>query len=159
MARKRFILGFILSLVVIVFSWPVVQQAQASCGAVSCFVVIGSQQQVPSAGLLTVNAIYDRESEGIALVIRNHGSSAEKVSVFDAYSGKTRRYLLYRHNSVTYVSRLEESFGWYDLTVRVDSDARFRRQLAGHVETGRPSVTDPAIGGGVRETAEVGDHD
>ncbi len=31
----------------------------ASCGSVSCFVVIGSQQQVPMAGLLTVNAIYN----------------------------------------------------------------------------------------------------
>ena len=31
----------------------------ASCGAVSCFVVIGSQQQVPMKGLLTVNAIYN----------------------------------------------------------------------------------------------------
>ena len=59
MAGKRFILGFILSLALVFFSWPGVQQAQASCGAVSCFVVIGSQQQVPSAGLLTVNAIYN----------------------------------------------------------------------------------------------------
>ncbi len=33
--------------------------AQASCGSVSCFVVIGSQQQVPQAGLLTVNGIYN----------------------------------------------------------------------------------------------------
>ncbi len=33
--------------------------AQASCGAVSCFVVIGSQQQVPQKGLLTVNGIYN----------------------------------------------------------------------------------------------------
>ncbi len=33
--------------------------AAASCGAVSCFVVIGSQQQVPQAGLLTVNGIYN----------------------------------------------------------------------------------------------------
>lgn len=35
------------------------ESAKASCGAVSCFVVIGSQQQVPMAGLLTVNAIYN----------------------------------------------------------------------------------------------------
>ena len=35
------------------------QPVHASCGAVSCFVVIGSQQQVPMAGLLTVNAIYN----------------------------------------------------------------------------------------------------
>jgi hypothetical protein len=59
MAGKRFILGFILSLAVVVFSSSVVQQAQASCGAVTCFVVIGSQQQVPQAGVLTVNAIYN----------------------------------------------------------------------------------------------------
>jgi hypothetical protein len=32
---------------------------EASCGSVSCFVVIGSQQQVPMAGLLTINAIYN----------------------------------------------------------------------------------------------------
>lgn len=33
--------------------------AQASCGAVQCFVVIGSQQQVPQKGRLTVNGIYN----------------------------------------------------------------------------------------------------
>lgn len=33
--------------------------AEASCGSVSCFVVIGSQQQVPMAGALTVNLIYN----------------------------------------------------------------------------------------------------
>jgi hypothetical protein len=58
MAGKRFTPGFILSLALVVV-WPVIQQAQASCGAVTCFVVIGSQQQVPVAGLLTVNAIYN----------------------------------------------------------------------------------------------------
>src|SRR5512134_3798322 len=59
MAGKRIILGFILSLALVVFSWTVIQQAQASCGAVTCFVVIGSQQQVPQEGLLTVNGIYN----------------------------------------------------------------------------------------------------
>ena len=104
---------------------------------------------------LAVNSIYEGQSGGLALVIQNHGSSAEKVSILDAYSGQTKTRLLHPHESVTFVSQLEESFGWYDLTVRVDSDASFRRQLAGHVETGKPSMTDPAIGGGVRETAEV----
>jgi hypothetical protein len=33
--------------------------SHASCGAVTCFVVIGSQQQVPQAGDLTVNALYN----------------------------------------------------------------------------------------------------
>ena len=34
-------------------------KAEASCGSVSCFVVIGSQQQVPMKGLLTLNMIYN----------------------------------------------------------------------------------------------------
>lgn len=59
MAGTRFILGFILSLAFVFFSWVGTQLAQASCGAVSCFVVIGSQQQVPQVGLLTVNAMYN----------------------------------------------------------------------------------------------------
>lgn len=33
--------------------------ARASCGAISCFVVIGSQQQVPQEGLVTMNLIYN----------------------------------------------------------------------------------------------------
>ncbi len=34
-------------------------EAFASCGAVSCFVVIGAQQQVPQQGLLTMSGIYN----------------------------------------------------------------------------------------------------
>ena len=44
-------LGWLLSVVA--------PSVEASCGSVSCFVVIGSQQQVPMAGLLTINAIYN----------------------------------------------------------------------------------------------------
>ena len=104
---------------------------------------------------LTVNAIYDGDSESIGLAIRNHGSSPEKVSIFDAYSGKTHTRVLQPNDSATYVDQLHKSFGWYDITVRVDSDASFERQLAGHVESGKPSVSDPAIGAAVPQTAEV----
>ena len=98
---------------------------------------------------IAVKAIYDVQSGGIALLIQNDASNAQKVSIFDAYSGKTHTRVLQPHTSETFASQLEDSFGWYDFTVRVDSDASFQRQLAGHLETGRPSVTDPAIAGGV----------
>jgi phospholipase C len=104
---------------------------------------------------LAINATYDEGSDGIALVIRNQGSGAVKVSIFDAYSGKTHTHVVHSHDTATYVSQLQKSFGWYDFTVRVASDARFQRQLAGHVETGRPSVSDPAIGAAVAQTEEV----
>jgi phospholipase C len=41
---------------------------------------------------------------------------------------------------------LENSFCWYDFSVECDADASFQQRLAGHVETGRHSVSDPALG-------------
>jgi len=67
MVGRRFILGFILSLAIGFFLWPGVQTVQASCGSVTCFVVIGSQQQVSPKGLLTVNAFYNYTPQGTLL--------------------------------------------------------------------------------------------
>ncbi len=50
------LLGF---LTIILCSLAKSSHVQASCGAVTCFVVIGSQQQVPQPGLLTINGIYN----------------------------------------------------------------------------------------------------
>jgi len=95
---------------------------------------------------IAISTIYDRQSGGIALVLQNRGSSAVNVTVFDAYSGQTQARLLQPQQSVTFASTLQASFGWYDFTVTVNSDPGFRRQVAGHVETGSPSLSDPAIG-------------
>src|SRR5262249_38961496 len=100
---------------------------------------------------LSIKTIYDTRSEGIALVIHNHGSSDEKVRIVDAYSGKTTSHRIEEHGTLTHFSQLHKSFGWYDFTVQVESDPTFRRQLAGHVETGEDSRTDPAIGESVAE--------
>src|SRR5574341_1303809 len=55
--RARFIAA---SFLITVMNMMVfIPKSEASCGAVTCFVVIGSQQQVPQAGLLTVNSIYN----------------------------------------------------------------------------------------------------
>ncbi len=101
---------------------------------------------VSGSANIAVNTVYDRQSGGIAVVTQNRGSSAVNVSILDAYSGQTQARLLLPQQSVTFASTLQASFGWYDFTVTVNSDPNFRRQLAGHVETGRPSMSDPAIG-------------
>jgi len=54
LAPKLFVLSTLVALCMIAAS-----SAQASCGSVTCFVIIGSQQQVPQKGLLTVNTIYN----------------------------------------------------------------------------------------------------
>ncbi len=55
MALKHSIFAFFLGLGAFSLAWPVVQPAHGSCGSVTCFVVIGSEQQVSPAGLLTTN--------------------------------------------------------------------------------------------------------
>jgi phospholipase C len=104
---------------------------------------------------LTVKTNYDKDSEGIELVIHNHSSSAEKVKIVEAYSGKTTTHHLQPDGTFTYFSQLRKSFGWYDFTVQVDSEESFERQLAGHLETGRDSTSDPAIAG----LPDVDDHE
>jgi phospholipase C len=94
---------------------------------------------------LTVSASYEKNAEGIGLTIRNEGQEPESVSIFDGYTGKTERRMVRPGHAATVFAQLHKSFGWYDLTVKAASDAGFTRQLAGHVETGRPSVSDPAI--------------
>ncbi|HSA61902.1 MAG TPA: hypothetical protein VLE03_06650 [Nitrospiraceae bacterium] len=54
--RREFILTILLAGLAGVMS--LVSNAAASCGAVSCFITIGSQQQIAMEGLLTVNGIY-----------------------------------------------------------------------------------------------------
>ena len=45
--------------------WGMSSSAEASCGSVSCFVVIGSQQAISPAGVLTVNFNYTYTPNGI----------------------------------------------------------------------------------------------
>ena len=104
---------------------------------------------------LNVKHIYDIETEGIALVIQNQGRSAERIQITEAYSGKTTTHRLEPHGTFTYFAQLKKSFGWYDITIQADSDASFLRRLAGHVETRRDSMSDPAIGAAVSLTAVV----
>jgi hypothetical protein len=48
-----------LSALVLFGSLAVPSPSRASCGAVTCFVVIGSQQQVAQKGVLTINGTYN----------------------------------------------------------------------------------------------------
>jgi phospholipase C len=97
--------------------------------------------------LVSVKSRYRPDACGITLALHNLGSAACQVRILNAYTRETivvpsldAGGEIERHFS------LESSFGWYDLTIEVDSDPTFKQQLAGHVESGADSMTDPAIG-------------
>jgi phospholipase C len=83
----------------------------------------------------------------ILVSVRNAGARNVTVTLLDAYTGeKVQRVLPPDGHADTRVS-LRQFDGWYDLVITVAEDPRFERRLAGHVETGRDSISDPAMGG------------
>ena len=95
---------------------------------------------------------YDVRNRHVYLQLRNSGRATCRVTVDNAYSQQARTYTLEPGERIEDHFELSSSHGWYDLTITAttlrggDGRARF----AGHVETGRPSQSDP---GPVKHTA------
>lgn len=99
------------------------------------------------AANLDVDCRYDVEDYELVVVIANRGAEACLVSVANAYDDDDSDARWLRPgNSFHKPWSLRPSFGWYDIVADVDVDHKFLRRLAGHVENGRDSVSDPAIG-------------
>ena len=64
-----------------------------------------------------------------------------KRSMAPSYLGGKLEHIL------DYLWRLEPTAGWYDLELSRPIDLSWRRRFAGRIETGRPSTSDPALGG------------
>ncbi|MGK4581843.1 phosphocholine-specific phospholipase C [Kitasatospora sp. HPMI-4] len=82
----------------------------------------------------------------LQLVLTNNGPTTVRLTVTDAYGGDHRADHRLRPGAhVVHTANPGRNHGWYDLTVHSDQDAAFVRRLAGHLETGRPGTSDPAI--------------
>ncbi|MEV6876184.1 phosphocholine-specific phospholipase C [Amycolatopsis sp. NPDC051128] len=81
----------------------------------------------------------------LALVLTNGGTTSVRLTVTDSYGRRSTTRLLRPGARVVETVATRRSGGWYDVSVVSDHDPRFLRRLAGHVETGRPSTSDPAI--------------
>jgi phospholipase C len=100
------------------------------------------------AAVLHVHSEYgDGDESSIRLSIRNAGAQKATVTVHDAYSGEKFVRALGAGGLVEGEPSFERSYGWYDFVVTVAEDPSFEARLTGHVETGRDSFSDPAMGG------------
>jgi phospholipase C len=88
---------------------------------------------------------YAPATDEVVLSIANTGAAPCAVMVRGG-AGESRRHVI--SPSATSEDRwsVRNRAGWYDLSVSVEQDAVFLRRFAGHLETGRPSSSDPAIG-------------
>lgn len=105
---SRIISGLILFLVVTGLAVVAAPRAEAACGAVSCFIVIGSQQQIPQKGLLTMNVFYS-----FTPMSQQDGTSAVIPAV-----DQDRRLLILDHHrevhTITQTATLDLNYGVTD---------------------------------------------
>jgi len=115
MAVKHSVFAFFLALGAFSLAWPVVQ-AQGSCGSVTCFVVIGSQQQVSPKGLLTVNGFYNYTPQGTLL--------SGTDGVIPAVDLDNRQLILGHHREIRTISQM------YTLDLNYGVTDRFGLEIA-----------------------------
>ncbi|UQX88816.1 phospholipase C, phosphocholine-specific [Jatrophihabitans telluris] len=90
-----------------------------------------------------------RGHSALQLTMRLHGQAPRRVHVrlTDAY-GKSHTVEVSAHRPTVHIVETSHTYGWYDLTITTPADPAFAYQLAGRLETGRPSSSDPQLGRG-----------
>jgi phospholipase C len=89
---------------------------------------------------------YDAARAALLVSLRNAGSTALTVRTANAYApGDVRTQRLEPGASTTDAWALALSDHWYDISATVAEDPHFLHRLAGHIETGAPSRSDPAL--------------
>ncbi|MFG2741896.1 phosphocholine-specific phospholipase C [Streptomyces chartreusis] len=85
------------------------------------------------------------QGDDIELTFTNKGTTSVRLKIDNGYGGRPSTVTVRPGAKVCRTVDLAASRRWYDLTVTSESDPAFLRRFAGHVENGRPGVSDPAI--------------
>jgi phospholipase C len=87
-----------------------------------------------------------RRDEMLVLTLHNRSDKALRVHIADAY-GADRTVRVRKGGRREVKIGLAATHRWYDVLVTLPSQPRFKRGLAGRFENGRPSTSDPQLGG------------
>ncbi|WP_034991896.1 phosphocholine-specific phospholipase C [Beijerinckia mobilis] len=94
-----------------------------------------------------VNTRTDRVAQMLIVDLVNLGFTSARLVLTNAYTGAVIRHQTVKPSQSHQVTDLAiEAGGWYDITVEIEGDPSFKAQLAGHIENGRDSITDPLMG-------------
>ncbi len=105
---------------------------------------------------LEVRVSYEREGTvptgNVQLQLRNKSTAPVSIAIQDnSYKSQMVRRNLSAGQETSAVLDLRQSHGWYDFTVKADG-ASEQARYAGRVETGRPTFSDPLMGGVLEAT-------
>ena len=129
-------------------SWSVAASYDLSVYGPNGFVRYFKGSTGSHAAVLDISSKYHHEGRhSIEWKITNLATTPAEVSVEDAYTGRSITRRLHPSEAFEEELSLDRLYGWYDLIITVEGDPTFKYRLAGHVETGEDSVSDPALGG------------
>jgi phospholipase C len=94
---------------------------------------------------LTVQESYVTAPSSIVLTLSNTNAAALVVIITNAYTGDGKEVTIAAGTTIRSSFALNGTHGWYDLRVTLPAIPSFGVQLAGHVEDGDDSFTDPMI--------------
>ncbi|MFM0041307.1 phosphocholine-specific phospholipase C [Paraburkholderia sediminicola] len=90
---------------------------------------------------------YDVANGNLQLRLENVGSAHCQFTIVNAYdASNVVKHSVRGGDTEQLYLDLRNAYGWYDLAITVDTDPSFVRRFAGHVETGKSSMSDPALG-------------
>ncbi|NNC22960.1 phospholipase C, phosphocholine-specific [Salinisphaera sp. USBA-960] len=107
---------------------------------------IGSSLDESRSALPDVIELEPNGEQKFQLKLVNRGNSDCTFTVVNTYGpNKTRKHQIGAGHSKSLSFDLRSADGWYDFTITADG-LQFQRHLAGHIETGYDSISDPALG-------------
>lgn len=88
----------------------------------------------------------------IVLRIKNEGKNSLEITIKDqSYKNNPVKRKLSPDEETAVILDLKKSSGWYDFKIEVNGENNFNRRYAGHVETGKESISDPFMGGEIKK--------
>lgn len=101
-----------------------------------------------SASYEKLNNQLDKITGNLILNFRNKSrTTSYKIEIEDkSYGNGKKTLLLPPASGLHQVIDLKKSSGWYDTFIRIAGFSNYSRHYAGHVETGKTSISDPAMG-------------
>lgn len=84
----------------------------------------------------------------LEVIIQNHSSATQQLLLKDHAYGMEPQEVTVKPDAKKHITiKLEGSKHWYDFSVVLKDDPSFEWHYAGHVETGKESITDPQMAG------------
>jgi len=95
-----------------------------------------------------ISVRYDHEKGGVTLIVQNDAKEHISIQVNpNAYVGyKSAKLKIAPGSKADKTWMLGKSGNWYDFTMKMEGNTHYERRFAGRVETGKDSVSDPAMG-------------